>query len=261
MHIRPLLVCAKNQLEEGMDASRSSDKMVASTVEYLNLKEYGIVWNEGERSIPQIWSIYPPRRFVHYALLSLYEFAAANFTKGLDVLDFGCGVGYGSYRLGVRGANSVYGIELDEVAVRFGLDHFRYPNVLIESLNINDLASDPSNWGRFDFVYCSNVMEHIEDYVQVIKSIHLLLKPGGMYFHVTPPSGKANGNRFHVTNYTIPEWKLILEPFFPSQRYFAHVPRRAREDVISEYEFDFPECAPHEMGKLKSISGIILAEK
>ena len=244
-----------------MESIKSIDEMVEATVKYLNLKEYGITWNEGERSIPQVWTIYPPRRFVHYALLSLYEFASANFTKGLDVLDFGCGVGYGSYRLGVRGANFVHGIELDEVAIRFGLDHFRYPDVLIESRNINDLANDQNNFEKYDFIYCSNVMEHIEDYMQVIKSIYSLLKPGGSYFHVTPPSGKAKGNRFHVTNFTIPEWNLILSPFFPNQRYFAHIPTRARDEIISEYEFIFPECLPQDLGRLKSISGIILALK
>ena len=235
--------------------------VIQALVDYLQLEEYGIRWNEGERSIPQVWAVSRPRRFVHYALLSLYEFVAMNFTKNLNVLDFGCGVGYGSYRLGVRGAKFVRGIELDDKAIQFGRDNFCLPNVLIENRNILSLSADHRQHGLYDFIYCSNVMEHIEEYLPVIESINLLLKPGGHYFHVTPSSGKANGNPFHVTNFTIPEWKDILTPFFPKQRYFSHVPIRTRDEVISEFEFEFPECGPNDFGRLKSISGILLGEK
>ncbi len=234
---------------------------VEALADYLELQSYGIAWNEGERSIPQIWSIYPPRRFTHFALLSLYEFVASNFIKDKVVLDLGCGVGYGSYRLGVRGAKSVYGIELDEKSVSFGQTQFHYPNVEIECKDIHDLATDPQKHGSFDFVYCSNVMEHIKDYGEVLKNISDLLKPGGQYFHVTPPSGKSKGNPFHITNFTIPEWRKIIEPIFSNQRYFAHIPIRDRDKVISEYEFSFQECGPSDSGFLKSISGIILATK
>ena len=244
-----------------MPSSALVNNHVELLAEYLELEKYGIKWNEGERSIPQIWAIYPPRKFVHFALLSLYEFAATNFTKGKVVLDFGCGVGYGSYRLGVRDAKSVHGIELDKKAIEFGNVHFHHPNVTTECKNINDLAADPRKRGTYDFVYCSNVMEHIKDYSEVLKSISELLKPGGQYLQVTPPSGKARGNPFHVTNYTVEEWREVLEPLFPSQRYFSHAPTRPRDKVISEYEFRFVECSPTDMSHLKSISGIILASK
>lgn len=237
------------------------ENVVNSLVEYLDLESYGIDWNEGERSIPQIWAIYPPRRFVHFALLSLYEFVATNFTKNMVVLDFGCGVGYGAYRLAVRGASFVHGIDLDEKAIKFGRHHFRCENVKIEIINIHELANNKENLGIYDFIYCSNVMEHIEDYYRVLCDIHRLLKPGGQYFHVTPPSGKAKGNPFHITNFTIPEWRKILLPLFPNQRYFAMIPTRSREEIISEYEFNYTECGPCDMSILKSIGGIILARK
>jgi SAM-dependent methyltransferase len=121
--------------------SRDSAAVITALVDYLDLEKYGIPWNDGERSIPQSWSVYRPRRFVHFALLSLYEFASASFAKNCRVLDFGCGVGYGSYRLGVRGAKYDHGIELDEHVVNFGRDHFRYHNVLIECSNIKTLHS------------------------------------------------------------------------------------------------------------------------
>jgi 2-polyprenyl-3-methyl-5-hydroxy-6-metoxy-1,4-benzoquinol methylase len=241
-----------------MADAKQINNVVSSLVSYLELPKYGIEWNEGERSIPEIWAIHPSRRFTQNALLSLYEFAS-QFTKDMDVLDFGCGVGYGAYHLAVRGAKSVYGIDLDEKSIQFGKDYYHHPKTTIASRRIESLVNDMR--GKFDFVYCSNVMEHVSNYIEVFECIKDLLKPGGYYYHVTPPSGQARGNPFHITNFTIPQWKEILTPIFSEQKYFAHIPTRPREEIISEFEFDFKECSPADMGKLGSISGIILAKK
>ena len=108
-------------------------------------------------------------------------------------------------------------------------------------------------------------MEHIENYIDTLERIHSFLKPGGLYFHVTPPSGEARGNPYHITNYKIPEWKLILEKVgFQSQCYFAHNHDLDRELVMSEFDFNFTECGPFDMfpsSGLGSMSGIILARK
>ena len=64
----------------------------------LSLEDYGIVWNEGERVVPEIWMLNPARRFTYFAHLALYEFAS-QWTRDAFVLDFGSGMGYGAYHL------------------------------------------------------------------------------------------------------------------------------------------------------------------
>jgi len=101
-------------------------------------------------------------------------------------------------------------------------------------------------------------MEHIANYKGALDAVKKLLAPNGLYLQVTPPSGQAKGNPYHVTNFTVPEWSEILVDHFSDQRYFAHIPMREREDTNNEFDFKFEECAPTDMGKLGSISGMIL---
>jgi 2-polyprenyl-3-methyl-5-hydroxy-6-metoxy-1,4-benzoquinol methylase len=234
--------------------------VVSALNDYLSLSDYGIIWNDGERSIPEIWMLHPSRRFTYFALLSLYEFAT-RYTAGKNVLDFGCGVGYGSYYLASRGAKSVVGIEIDEKSYRFGCDRYRHDNMIILDKPIELLAQDSNYIGSFDVIYCSNVMEHIADYKDALQAVKSLLAPKGVYIQITPPSGKARGNPYHVTNFTVPEWKEILKDYFVDQKYFAHIPQRDRDSTENEFDFNFEECGPGEMGQKGSISGIIVCQK
>lgn len=234
--------------------------VVTALNDFFSLPDYEIIWNDGERSIPEIWMLHPNRRFVYFALLSLYEFAT-RYTEGKNVLDFGCGVGYGSYYLASRGAKNVVGIEIDEKSYRYGCDRYRHDNMTILDKDIESLAQDPNYIGSFDVIYCSNVMEHIVAYKAALLAVKKLLAPKGVYIQITPPSGKAKGNPYHVTNFTVPEWSEILKDYFAGQKYFAHIPQRDRDNTENEFDFKFEECAQSEMGKRKSISGIIICQK
>lgn len=236
------------------------NRVVSALVDYFSLEEYGIVWNDGERTIPEIWMLHPQRRFTYFGLLSLYDFAS-NFTKDKFVLDFGCGVGFGSYHLAAKQAKFVDAIDIDDKSIRYATDRYKHERLCFPKMSIEEFAADSKKHNTYEFIYCSNVMEHIADYKSTLRCIMTLLKPGGSYLQITPPSGKPRDNTWHVTNFTVPEWRSILDPYFPSQRYFAHIPQREREDTNCENDFKFQECGPKEMGKLGSISGMILCTK
>lgn len=233
--------------------------IVSSLTTGLSLDDYKIVWNDGERSIPEIWMLHPSRRFTYFALLSLYDFAT-RFTKDKSVLDFGCGVGYGSYYLASRKAQSVLGIEIDDKSYRYSIDRYQRTNLKFLDVPVEELAANKEYKNKFDVIFCSNVMEHIEDYKNALSSVTELLAPNGLYIQITPPSGRANGNPYHVTNYTVPQWREILSEFFDKQRYFAHIAEKERNDTDNEFDFKFEQCQPEDMGPLKSISGIIVCE-
>lgn len=232
--------------------------VIAPLVEYFSLRDYGIVWDDGERPVPEIWMMHPARRFTYFALLSLYEFAT-RYTVGKRVLDFGCGVGYGTYYLASRGAEMVYGIEIDEKSYRYACDRYKHDRLRFDNRPIESFSGEFA--GQFDFIYCSNVMEHIKDYMGSLRGVNTLLAPDGSYLQITPPSGKARGNPYHVTNFTVPEWAEILKDIFPKLRYFAHIPLRERDDTNNEFEFRFEECGPTEMRLRGSIGGMILCIK
>ena len=235
------------------------NRMVDELTKYLSLADYDIVWNDGERSIPEIWQLVPNRRFTYFALLSLYDFAVP-FCQGMKVLDFGSGVGAGSYYLASRGAERVVGIEIDDKSYRYARDRYKHERLDFLDQPVEALA-DTEHAGTFDFVLCSNVMEHIADYDAALDAVYRLLKPGGQYFQVTPPSGKARGNKYHVTNFTVPQWLPKLEPRFEAFECFAHVPQRDRLHTNNEFDFHFEPCGPAEMSARGSISGMVLCKR
>lgn len=238
-------------------SEKQVNAVVSALVDYFSLPDYGIVWNDGERTIPEIWLLHPARRFTYLALLSLNNFAV-KYSIGKHVLDFGCGVGYGSYYLASRGAEKVLGIDIDRKSTQYAMDRYIHEKVAFKEISIEALNNDGRYRNQFDLVFSSNVMEHVPDYLSVLSSIKDLLSPNGIYIQITPPSGDPKGNPFHVTNFTVPEWHEILLEYFPNQRFFAHIPQRNREDTNNEFEFVFEECGHIDMGRLKSISGIII---
>lgn len=52
-----------------------------------------------------------------------------------------------------------------------------------------------------------------------------------------------------------------FEGYFKEQHYYAHLPQRDRDDIENEFDFSFEGCKVDEIGKKKSISGIIVCKK
>lgn len=241
------------------------DQLMASLEEAYQTKASGLDWRDGERTLHELWRHHPQRRTNSYAITSLYLFAADLVGCCKNILDLGCGTGFGTYLLAAKTkADFVLGIDLDKPAVTWGARRYLRSNLSLRLSDISDSALDEHK-EKFDLIYCSNVMEHVGDYGAVLKRVNFLLRPGGIYFQVTPPSGRAQGNKYHITNFTVPVWKSVLEHHhFLNQRFFAHKMLQAPEDIQSEYDFTFTECGPDDMwpsSGLGSMSGIIVARK
>jgi 2-polyprenyl-3-methyl-5-hydroxy-6-metoxy-1,4-benzoquinol methylase len=228
-------------------------------------KANGLDWRDGERTLHELWRHHPERRANSYAIISLYLFAAELAGRCKQVLDLGCGTGFGTYVLAAKTqADTVVGIDLDEHAVKWGQTRYPRANLTIRRQDVGAPELD-SHQDSFDLVFCSNVMEHVSDYNAVLKRVHGLLRPGGLYFQVTPSSGHSRGNKYHITNMTVPVWQHVLQSYhFLNQRFFAHRMTQKPEAILSEYDFAFDECGPDDMwpsSGLGSISGIIAARK
>jgi 2-polyprenyl-3-methyl-5-hydroxy-6-metoxy-1,4-benzoquinol methylase len=89
-----------------------------------------------------------------------------------SILDVGCG-------------NGIYGNVLRENRAKlFGIDMSPESVELCKSGGYNHVIQCPAQrieYGdeKFDMVFSSEVLEHVEDYEQMLKEIHRVLKPGG----------------------------------------------------------------------------------
>jgi len=97
-------------------------------------------------------------------------------TRGLRVLEIGCGAGVDAERFVEAGA--IYtGIDLTEKAVE--LTKKRCPNRHIVQMNAEYLDF-PDN--HFDLVYSWGVIHHAMNPQTIINEIHRVLKPNGFFF-------------------------------------------------------------------------------
>jgi SAM-dependent methyltransferase len=70
-------------------------------------------------------------------------------------------------------------------ACDYHIERFKYLNATIDKINLNtDIL--PYQDGLFDLVTCSEVIEHLENYRQVVREIYRVLKPGGICVLTTP---------------------------------------------------------------------------
>lgn len=113
--------------------------------------------------------------------LKRYEFALP-WCDGRDVLDAGCGVGYGSAFLATT-ARSVVGIDDSEDAVDYAQERYARPNVEFELGDVQALDRPDSS---FDVVCAFEVIEHLADQEAFIREARRVLRPGGTFLLSTP---------------------------------------------------------------------------
>ncbi len=105
--------------------------------------------------------------------------AAANFagTRGLKVLEIGCGMGTDGAQFAKAGADYT-GIDLTAAAIELARKRFA-----LSDLNGEFRVSDAENLDfdseSFDLVYSHGVLHHTPDIEAAVREIHRVLKPGG----------------------------------------------------------------------------------
>lgn len=144
--------------------------------------------------------------------LKRYEFARPHCVSK-DVLDAGCGVGYGSAYLG-EVARRVVGVDVSEAAVEYARDRYGSDNVefVVGDLLELDLRS------RFDVVCAFEVIEHLREPERFVAKARELLAEDGVLIASTPRAEVAAvrpENPHHEREYTAPEFERLLRTSFP----------------------------------------------
>lgn len=100
------------------------------------------------------------------------------------VLDVGCGEGASGPALRARGATRLAGIELSPDFAKVARQD--YDEVVVGSVEDDGLPWEPES---FDVILCYDVLEHLYDPWQVLRTLRRLLRPNGR-LHISVPNSR-----------------------------------------------------------------------
>lgn len=144
--------------------------------------------------------------FVAHA--SIYHFFS-RYVSGKQVIDAGCGSGYGSMILAEAGAASVVGIDIDPRAIRYARRHYRHPAL---EYRVGDCQRLDLPVSICDLIVSSNLMEHLHEPERFLRSAYKALIDEGVLLLAIPPitneylMRENQAIRFHVSNFYVDQW-------------------------------------------------------
>jgi ubiquinone/menaquinone biosynthesis C-methylase UbiE len=112
---------------------------------------------------------------------SVANFLLPHLTQGMSLLDVGCGPG--SITLGLGTAVSpgkVVGVDLEPGMIEQANAIAAESDVTNVQFEVADIYDLPYEDNEFDVVFTSAVLEHLADPVGALRSLHRVLKPGGL---------------------------------------------------------------------------------
>jgi len=119
---------------------------------YSRISKYAVMMGKG---------IHPKHRLMKY-----HDFFMDNINPGDTVLDVGCGNGSVAFDMAKK-AKNVVGIDIDDNNIRAAKENFLLDNV-------DYICGDILSWDsrqKFDVIILSNVLEHIEKRVELLKKV------------------------------------------------------------------------------------------
>lgn len=169
----------------------------------------------GERVIEEAYQKSLGGYVIYLMHVASYRFAR-DHCKGLQVLDLGCGSGYGAASLADIAA-SVVAVDISADAVAFAAERYRAGNLSFQV--IDGSGPLPFADGQFDVVLSFQVIEHVHDTATYLREARRVLKPGGVMIIVTPdrtlrllPFQKP-WNRWHVREYSMASLERMVAPW------------------------------------------------
>jgi SAM-dependent methyltransferase len=187
--------------------------------------------------------------------LARYAFAA-RLSRRKQVLDAGCGAGYGSAEL-ARKAASVLGIDRSAEAIAFARAQYPAPNLRFEEA---DCTALPAADGSIDLVVAFEVIEHLQDWRGFLREARRVLAPAGQFIVSTPNKryysesrGCSGPNPFHVHEFEFEEFRAELGEVFPHVSLFLEnhtegvvFQPAAHAETTAESRVDDAICSPED---------------
>jgi len=140
---------------------------------------------------------------VFHGHLEVYRFVA-QFVRDADVLDVGCGNGYGCHHLLTEGARRVLGIDYSRRALRYASSHYPDPRLIFKKMNAEKLEFPDAS---FDVASSLENLEHLPHPERCIAEVRRVLRPEGLLVLATPnkeissPGMLRRPNPFHLIEF------------------------------------------------------------
>ena len=138
-----------------------------------------------------------------------YKFAS-RFALKNQVLDLGCGFGYGSYLLSAS-AKTVTGIDANPLAIAQA--KLRYRHIGLEFVTSDALDFLRRTHRRFDLITAFEILEHLKRQREFVNLVADRIRVGGVFVVSTPNRKFTNfyrKNPFHVHEFEYDELKELL---------------------------------------------------
>lgn len=168
----------------------------------------------GERVIPGAYLRSRSAFLIYLFHIATYRFALP-YVANRQVLDFGCGTGYGTALLAGQAATAV-GVDLSADAVSYAREHYPRANLDFRTIGRIEREPLPFDDGQFDTVVSFQVIEHLVDTDAYLREIARVLRPGGIFLVATPDRStrllpkQRPWNRFHVREFSAAQLLRVL---------------------------------------------------
>lgn len=175
-----------------------------------------------------------PEQYLIYLFHSVGYRFAERYTERSEVLDYGCGSGFGSARI-AAGAKRVLGVDVSVEAIEHADASFDRPNLRFAVIEAERPL--PFADASFDTVLSLQVVEHVGDRDLYLSEARRVLRPGGHLVLITPDRrtrllpGQRPWNRWHVTEYSRRPLLRTLERHFQQVEILGMTGRREVIDL------------------------------
>lgn len=157
-----------------------------------------------------------PVAYRYYQECTQRHIFASRFVLGRDVLDIGCGTGYGTGYVATKGAGLVVGGDIDREAIRYARTRFPQARYVCA-----DATRLPFRNESFDVVICFEVVEHVVDFRGLLSECRRVLRDEGVFICSTPNRNSHFAlcrSAHHLHEFAISELCALLEEWFANVR-------------------------------------------
>lgn len=183
----------------------------------------------GERVIEDAYRNSLGGYVIYLMHMASYRYARS-VCEGREVLDLGCGSGYGAASLADT-AKTVVAVDVSGEAIAFAATRYRTPNLSFRKIE----ADGPLPFAdqAFDVVLSFQVIEHVDDEAAYLREARRVLRPGGVMIIVTPDRSlrllplQKPWNRWHLREYSSAALQRVVAPWL-------HVESMLRMGAVDE---------------------------